>query len=66
MTKIDLIFDSPERVREFTGLPISTQTNIYKERIYSIAHSGYNLLTDSQVYSKLLNTFKIKIFTIKL
>ena len=49
MTQIDLIFDSPERVKEFQGLPISTQTAIYKERIYSIVHSGYNLLTDSQV-----------------
>ena len=56
LKKIDLIFDSPEKVREFIGLPISTQTDIYKERIYSIVHSGYNILTDSQVILKYKNS----------
>ena len=45
---IDLIFDDPERVKEFIGLPISTQMAEYKSRFYGILHGGYSLLIDSR------------------
>ena len=47
-SQIDLIFDEPEIVRAFSGLPISSQMSVYKERLYSIVHGGYSLLRDSR------------------
>ena len=46
--QIDLIFDDVERVKEFSGLPISTQMAEYKTRLYGILHGGYSLLVDSR------------------
>ena len=47
-SQIDLVFDEPEIVRAFSGLPISSQMCAYKERLYSIVHGGYSLLRDSR------------------